>query len=468
MHSEVIPQEDINQKFLRSLSQKWTMHTIMWRNKLEIETLSLDNLFNNLKAYESEVKGASNLTTNLHNVAFLSSSITNKVVNTAQCVNTANTQGAADSSKTVKNLSDAMIYSFFARKPRQEDSLRILEGSLIWPTNKELDLTSLRWSVSTAIREDTLQWITRDLDITELKRKLELATKEKDEVQLTIQKFENSSKSLSKLLDSQLLDKYKIGLGYDVVLPPYTGNFMPPKPNLVYLSLDDFVDKSISESVVEKPTVDSNEPKTIKKENGAPIIEDCVFGSEVEDESKSQSFKPNFTKIKFVKPKTNWKPVEQIRQDTYRSPRGNKRNKNQQMSQKLVSDFEMFNKACHVCGSFDHLKNDYKNWYNNKRFVKPVWNYNKRVNHKNFAKTVTVNTARPVKTAHPKRIINAAKPGSCFSNSTHSIVKRPINNRTTSKNSKINQKVNTVRAKHVNTARLKVNIARPIALLNAI
>ncbi|GJX33870.1 hypothetical protein Tco_0245427, partial [Tanacetum coccineum] len=86
IHGEVIPQEDINQKFLRSLSQEWTMHTIVWRNKPEIETLSLDDLFSNLKAYESEVKGTSNSSTNAHNVAFLSSSSTNsatRAVNTA-------------------------------------------------------------------------------------------------------------------------------------------------------------------------------------------------------------------------------------------------------------------------------------------------------------------------------------------------------------------------------------------------
>nr|GEX47435.1 hypothetical protein [Tanacetum cinerariifolium] len=107
----------------------------------------------------------------------------------------------------------------------------------------------------------------RDSDITELKRKLELATKEKDEVQLTIQKFENSSKSLNKLLDSQIMDKCKTKLGYNVVPPPYTENFMPPKPDLVYPSLDDFVDvkESVSETVVEKPNVESNEPKTIRK-----------------------------------------------------------------------------------------------------------------------------------------------------------------------------------------------------------
>ncbi|GJV84503.1 hypothetical protein Tco_1524401 [Tanacetum coccineum] len=50
MHGEVIPQEDINQKFLRRLSQEWTMHTIVWRNKPEIETLSLDDLSTNRKA----------------------------------------------------------------------------------------------------------------------------------------------------------------------------------------------------------------------------------------------------------------------------------------------------------------------------------------------------------------------------------------------------------------------------------
>ncbi|GKC90451.1 putative ribonuclease H-like domain-containing protein [Tanacetum coccineum] len=87
MHGEVIPQEDINQKFWKRLSQEWTMHTIVWRNKPEIETLSLDNLFNNLKAYESEVKGTSSSPTNLYNVAFLSSSSTNsatRAVNIAQ------------------------------------------------------------------------------------------------------------------------------------------------------------------------------------------------------------------------------------------------------------------------------------------------------------------------------------------------------------------------------------------------
>ncbi|GJT15241.1 hypothetical protein Tco_0873947 [Tanacetum coccineum] len=176
----------------------------------------------------------------------------------------------------------------------------------------------------------------RDLDITELKMKLELATKEKDEVQLTVQKFENSSKNLSKLLDRQIMDNCKIVLGYNAVPPPYNGNFIPPKSDLVYPSLDDFVDVNefVSESVVEKPTIETNEPETSKKENGALIIEDWVSDSDEENVPKVKTVemfnKPSFAKINFVKYTEPVKyprktSVDKNRQNTL-SPRGNKRN----------------------------------------------------------------------------------------------------------------------------------------------
>ncbi|GJY13983.1 hypothetical protein Tco_0383292 [Tanacetum coccineum] len=172
----------------------------------------------------------------------------------------------------------------------------------------------------------------RYLYFTERKRKLELVIKEKYE--------------------------FKTGLGYNVVPPPYTGNFMPPKHALVYPSLDDFVEvnKSASESVVEKPTVETNEPKNARKENGAPIIEDWVSKSKKEDVPKIKTVemfnKPRFAKINFVKSTEQVKSprktlVDKNRQNTP-SPRGNKRNWNQKISQKLGNDFEMFNKDCHM------------------------------------------------------------------------------------------------------------------------
>ncbi|GJX85425.1 hypothetical protein Tco_0336199 [Tanacetum coccineum] len=320
----------------------------------------------------------------------------------------------------------------------------------------------------------------RDLDITELKRKLELATKEKDEVQLTIQKFENSSKSLSKLLDSQIMDKCKTRLGYNVVPPPYTGNFMPPKPDLVYPSLDDFVDvnESVSESVVEKPTVETNEPKTARKENGAPIIEDWVSDSDEENVPKVKTVemfnKPSFAKINFVKSTEQVKSprktsVDKNRQNTP-SPRGNKRNWNQQMSQKLGSDFEMFNKACHVCGSFDHLKNDCNNWYNNGRFEKPVWTNVQRVNKQNLSKLthpspkrnmvprtlltrsglISLNNARSVIVVQPRTKMNNAGPMKIIINNAYSTTRRPFNKIKVANKSNFTKNVNTLKGTRVN------------------
>ncbi|GKA95050.1 retrovirus-related pol polyprotein from transposon TNT 1-94 [Tanacetum coccineum] len=116
IHGESISQEDVNQKFLRSLSPEWNTHTIVWRNKPEIDTLSLDDLYNNLKIYEPEVKGTSSSNPNKQNIAFVSSnstSSTNGAVNTAHGATTASTQATAVNSTKINNLSDAVIYAFF-------------------------------------------------------------------------------------------------------------------------------------------------------------------------------------------------------------------------------------------------------------------------------------------------------------------------------------------------------------------
>nr|GEU63366.1 putative ribonuclease H-like domain-containing protein [Tanacetum cinerariifolium] len=325
IHDEVIHQEEINKKFLRSLSQEWTMHTIVWRNKLEIETLSLDDLFNNLKDYESTD------------------------------VNTASTQGVADSSTTVENLSDAVIYFFFAGQP----------------SNPQLDNEDLQ-----QIHSDDLE----EIDLRFDKSKVECFNCHKrGHFARECRAPRNQDSKIKEPIRSQIIDKCKIGLGYNDVLPPYTGNFMPPKPDLVYPSLDDFVDKYVSKSEVEKPTIEFNEPKTARKENKAPIIEDWVSERNIVPRAVSM--------------KSSIKSVNAARQK--------------------------------------------------------------------FSKAATVNNARPVNTAHPKTTMNAAKRRTYFSNSAHLIGKRPIQSKTTSKNRFINQRVNAVRNKLVNTA-------RPKAVLNAV
>ncbi|GJR18058.1 hypothetical protein Tco_0966585 [Tanacetum coccineum] len=120
IHGESISQENVNQKFLRSLSLEWNTHTIVWRNKPEIDTLSLVDLYNNLKIYKPEVKGTSSSITNTQNIAFVSSnsiSSTNGAVNTAHGVTTTSTQATAVNSTKIDNLSNVVICAFFASQP---------------------------------------------------------------------------------------------------------------------------------------------------------------------------------------------------------------------------------------------------------------------------------------------------------------------------------------------------------------
>ncbi|GJU40891.1 putative ribonuclease H-like domain-containing protein [Tanacetum coccineum] len=74
---------------------------------------------------------------------------------------------------------------------------------------------------------------------------------------------------------------------------------------------------------------------------------------------------------------------------------------------------------------------------------------------------VLVNTARQVNTAHLKTIVNVARPMSYLPKTAHSTIKRPIHKNTIFKNSNINQRVNTIRGK-------KINTARPKAVVNAV
>ncbi|GKB16708.1 hypothetical protein Tco_0850631, partial [Tanacetum coccineum] len=192
-----------------------------------------------------------------------------------------------------------------------------------------------------------------------------------------------------------IVDKCKTSLGYNVVPPPYTGSFLPRKHDLSFYGIEEFVNEPIvSEPTIKKPVVETSEakasadkPKVVRKNNSAPIIEDWVFDSEEEDvpqaKKEKKTVKSSFAKIEFVKSKEQAKsPRKTVNHGNQNrlnihSPRGNQRNWNNMMSQRLGSNFEMFNKACYVCGSFDHLQYDcdyHQRQFNNKKMVKPVWN----------------------------------------------------------------------------------------------
>ncbi|GKA50581.1 hypothetical protein Tco_0743654 [Tanacetum coccineum] len=127
IHRETISQEDVNLKLLRSLLSEWKTHTLIWRNKPDLEDPSMDDLYNNLKIYEAEVMGSSSTSQNTQNVAFVSSNITgntNEVVKTAHGVSVANSKANASTLPNVDSLSDDVIYSFFVR-----NGLEVADGN---------------------------------------------------------------------------------------------------------------------------------------------------------------------------------------------------------------------------------------------------------------------------------------------------------------------------------------------------
>ncbi|GKF41435.1 hypothetical protein Tco_0124777 [Tanacetum coccineum] len=83
---------------------------------------------------------------------------------------------------------------------------------------------------------------------------------------------------------------------------------------------------------------------------------------------------------------------------------------------------------------------------------------------------VSLTTARLVNTAQPRTTVNSARPMTNVFNKAHSTIRRLINNKTITKNSNFNKRVNIVSGKNVNTARPKavVNAARPKAILNVV
>ncbi|GJY59883.1 putative ribonuclease H-like domain-containing protein [Tanacetum coccineum] len=634
---ETISQEDMNLKFLRSLLSEWKTHILIWRNKPDLDTLSMDDLYNNLKIYEIEVKGSLSSNQNSQNVAFMSSN------NSAS-----SNQAYGSNSANTNSMSDVAIYSFFAnqsnspqlndadlqqidvddleemdlklqmalltmrairflnktgrkinangsktigfnkskvecynchkkghfarecRAPREnrnrepvrrnvtvettETKALVAQDGLGYdwsdqakegPTNFALmaytsscssSSSSSNSEVSTCSKaclksyetlkehydnltkdfnksqlnvgaykaglesvearldmykknevvfQDDIKILKiniklRDNALTELRKKFEKAKKERDDLKLTLEKFGNSSKNLSKLLEIHVSDKFKTGVGFDsqvvdshvfdskeneryktsegyhAVPPPYIGNFMPPKYDLVLADEGEYV---FSESVTSIPDDATSEAKTsVSKPKfvGEPLIEDWISDSEDENETgfKSKQRKPSFSKTEFVKsnehvktPRESVKKVENKKQAKY--PRKN--------SQSL--------RDCDL--------------YEKKMVEKIVWKNARRVNHQNYQRmthphpkgnfvpkavlmksgikslniarqnllkaAVLVNTARPINTAYPRQIVNSAMKASNVLNKAHTHVRRPFNKSTTNKNSNLKEKVNTVK-----------------------
>ncbi|GJX33005.1 hypothetical protein Tco_0242860 [Tanacetum coccineum] len=111
-----ISKEDINQKFLRSLPPSWNQIALIMRNKPDIDEIDIDDLYNNLRVYEDEMKRSSSSTPISQNLAFLSSentSSTNEVSTASRDFGVSTAGGTSQVPSTI--CAHDVAYSFFAQ-----------------------------------------------------------------------------------------------------------------------------------------------------------------------------------------------------------------------------------------------------------------------------------------------------------------------------------------------------------------
>nr|GEV70473.1 hypothetical protein [Tanacetum cinerariifolium] len=104
VHEVSLSREDVNLKFLRSLPSEWKTHTLIWRNKTDLEDNSLDDLFNSLKIYESEVKHSSSQGTDSQNLAFVSTTLADSTNDSVSVAVNVSAVGAKLSTSTLLNI----------------------------------------------------------------------------------------------------------------------------------------------------------------------------------------------------------------------------------------------------------------------------------------------------------------------------------------------------------------------------
>nr|GEW61383.1 putative ribonuclease H-like domain-containing protein [Tanacetum cinerariifolium] len=178
--------------------------------------------------------------------------------------------------------------------------------------------------------------------------------KEKEGLDSKLTVFKSASKDLDTLLESQRSDKNKEGLGYSVVPPPHAQVYSPPKKDMSWTGLLEFVDDTITDYSRPSPSIESNSSDL---QNSNSSI------SEHGESSESIMSKPM---IKFVKAvdrpidiKTN--KVEAARKpsikyaemyrNTHKSPKGN--------SQNIIDDKGYWDSGCsrHITGNISYLSN---------------------------------------------------------------------------------------------------------------
>nr|GEY39747.1 retrovirus-related Pol polyprotein from transposon TNT 1-94 [Tanacetum cinerariifolium] len=433
IHGAGVSHEDANQKFLRSIPSSWSQVALIMRTKPGLDTLSFDDLYNNLRVFERDVKGTTtSSSSNTQNVAFMSADNTSSTNDVSTAYSVSSPSVSKSQKEGSSSYTDKVIRSFFANQScapqlhfardykakRNQNSKRKDDG---YNGNKAKDNGR-----RPAYQDDTKALVTingEDIDWS--------GYVEEDAQNYVMMAYSSSNSGSdnesvfmnkeSDLENTFVNDRYAEGM--HAVPPHMTGIYMPsgldveidyskfiygPKQTLVdesdanlseYTSCES--DSSV-ETTTSMPAPVENAPKVIcepKVWTNAPIIKEYESYSDDDLVCNVQEDieKPSFTftdSVKHVK-----SPRENVKETGTPNhiPKVVKQDRHSPTRKGLGYAFTR--KACFVCGSFNHLIRDCdfhekrmakqaeltkrKNKVTGQKVNRPVWNNVQRVNHQN-------------------------------------------------------------------------------------
>ncbi|GJU86731.1 putative ribonuclease H-like domain-containing protein [Tanacetum coccineum] len=456
------------------------------RTKPDVDTLSIDDLYNNLRVFEQEIQGASKTSSSAQNVAFVSQSknSTNKVKSGFTGAYSTCTPSTSSTNTPEKEdlagFADEVIYSLFAKQSEDWDllheDLEQIDDSDIEEIdiNCQIAMIAIRMKkfykkTERRVRVDGKAPVGFD------KKKLECfnlsqhwsfardmlqqmgtqdgrigmkAVKEKEQLQKTLDSWKDSSKNIWILINSGISSSSKNGLGrfiktneFKGVPHPLSGDYTPKPQEEIDEYLYVYGKKGPQEPEPSVSDDRSSECSTCQSNDSAGTIGTSSVHS-VDFESEISRVPQEVYVSKLIT--TNEKGVS--------AP---KSKENAMMERELREGYFFTKKKYFVCGSLSHLIKDC-DYYEKKmareaapkkqrvfntgnRVTKPVWNNADRINHANHfvPRSVILNSGRPN--------VNSVRPN--------------VNTVRTNINS-VRQNVNSVWS-NINTGRTNVNSVRP-------
>ncbi|GJR22509.1 ribonuclease H-like domain-containing protein [Tanacetum coccineum] len=246
----------INQKFLRSLPPSWNQIALIMRNKPDIDEIDIDDLYNNLRVYEDEMKRSSSSTSTSQNLAFLSFENTSTAGRISQI-------DEDDLEELDLRWQVAMLTvrcynchrkGHFARECRSGRN----QGKRSYGDNGRSNAPTNESSSQALVAQDGLggyDW-SNDFEIEPVNYALmaisssSSSSSSNNEISLSVFYVRSSDEE-----STPANDRSSKADGYHVVPPPITGNFLTPRADISFIGLDEY---AIRKKIIESKTTDLN------------------------------------------------------------------------------------------------------------------------------------------------------------------------------------------------------------------